>query len=192
VLAFGVHALVDDDLDFLSVTAPSLVALGALLAVGRPHGRVRVGVPELVALGAVAAGAILAVAFPALADRAVGRALDHADAGRVSQAVDAANRARLLNPLSPEPLKARAVAADADGDERGAVVWYEKATELQPENPDTWFDLGFYHWLVTGDMCAAYQALNHSHTLDPKSTRWSPGGPLDQAREAVNNGACEP
>jgi hypothetical protein len=41
-------------------------------------------------------------------------------------------------------------------------------------------------------MCAAYQALNHSHTLDPKSTRWSPGGPLDQAREAVNNGACEP
>jgi hypothetical protein len=72
------------------------------------------------------------------------------------------------------------------------VAWYEKATRLQPENPDPWYDLGFYHWLVTGDLCAAYQALNRSYTLDPRSTRWTPGGPLDQARDAVNGGACEP
>ena len=93
--------------------------------------------------------------------------------------------------MAPAPLEARAVAADADDDERGAVVWYEKATELQPENPDTWFDLGFYHWLETGDLCAAYQALNRSYTLDPRSTRWAPGGPLDAARDAVNRGACD-
>ncbi len=41
-------------------------------------------------------------------------------------------------------------------------------------------------------MCAAYQAFNRSYTLDPRSTRWTPGGPLDQARDAVNRGACEP
>jgi len=81
--------------------------------------------------------------------------------------------------------------ADAAGDQAAAVHWYEKATELQPENPDTWFELGFFHAIATGDQCAAYQALNRSYTLDPMSRRWTPGGPLDVARKAVNEGACE-
>ncbi len=75
--------------------------------------------------------------------------------------------------------------------EQAAVAWYEKATELQPENPDAWYDLGLYHAIATGHQCAAYQALNHSYTLDPKSSRWVAGGPLDVARDAVNAGACE-
>jgi hypothetical protein len=190
LVAFAVHALVDYDLDFLAVSAPMLTALGALLSVGRPAARLRARVPELVAVGAVTAAAILAVAFPALADDEVERSLDASDAGHVDDAVRAADRARLLNPLSLGPLEARAVAADAAGDERAAVAWYERATRLQPENPDPWYDLGLYHVIATGDLCAAYVALNRSYTLDPRSTRWSPGGPLDQAREAVNGGAC--
>ena len=189
--AYAVHALVDYDLDFLAVSAPALVALGALLAVSRPWSPRRVGVAGLVAIAAVAGGAVLAVALPALAQREVDRALEAADAGRVTQAVDAADRARRLNPLSLGPLQARALAADAAGDRQAAVVWYEKATELQPENPDAWYDLGLYHAIATGDQCAAYQALNHSYTLDPKSSRWVAGGPLDVARDAVNAGACE-
>jgi hypothetical protein len=191
VLAFGVHALVDYDLDFLAVSAPTLAALGGLLAVGRPTVRLSTRLPELVALGAATAAAVLAVAFPALADDEVQRSLDAADAGRIADAVHAADRARLLNPLSLGPLQARAVAADAAGDERAAVAWYERATRLQPENPDPWYDLGLYHVIATHDLCAAYQALNRSYTLDPRSTRWSPGGPLDVARDAVNHGACE-
>jgi O-antigen ligase len=186
VLAFGIHALVDYDLDFLAVSAPALTALGALLASGRPHAALRARVPELVALGAVTVAAVLAVAFPALSDDEVGRSLDAADAGRIADAVRLADRARLLNPVSLGPLEARAVAADSGGDERAAVAWYERATRLQPENPDPWFDLGLYHVIATHDLCAAYQALNRSYTLDPRSTRWSPGGPLDLAREAVN------
>jgi len=186
VLAFGVHALVDYDLDFLAVSAPTLVALGALLAVGRPRAGMRARAPELVAIGAVTAAAALAVAFPALADREVRRSFDATDARRISEGVHLANRARLLNPLSLGPLDARAYAADADGDERAAVAWYERATRLQPENPDPWYDLGLYHVIATHDLCAAYVALNRSYTLDPRSTRWSPGGPLDQAREAVD------
>jgi hypothetical protein len=186
VLAFAVHALVDYDLDFLAVSGPALTALGALLAVGRPHLRVRARVPELVAVGAVTAVAVLAVAFPAVADDEVGRSFDAADAGRLADAVRHANRARKLNPLSLAPLEARAYAADAAGDHGAAVAWYERATRLQPENPDPWYDLGFYHWQVTRDMCAAYQAFNRSYTLDPRSTRWVPGGPFDQAKDAVN------
>jgi hypothetical protein len=191
VLAYGIHALLDYDLDFLAVTAPALVALGTLLAVGRSRSTARVGAAGLVAMTASTLAALGALALPALAERYTDRALDAADAGRIEEAVDAADRARSLNPVSPAPLWALAVAADAAGDESAAVAWYEEATRVQPENPDVWFELGLYHAIGTGDQCAAYQALNHSYTLDPKSRRWSPGGVLDVAREAVDDGACE-
>jgi O-antigen ligase/polysaccharide polymerase Wzy-like membrane protein len=191
VLAYGVHALVDYDLDFLAVTAPMLVALGGLLALGRPPTTMRLGWASLAALLATAVAAVVVVALPALAERDVERSLDASDAGRVEDAVDAAERARQLNPLALGPLEALAVAADADGNERLAVAWYERATELQPENPDTWYALGLYHSLATGDRCAAYTALNASYTLDPHGSRWVPGGPLDVTRDAVNAGACE-
>ena len=191
VLAYAVHALVDYDLDFIAVTAPMLVALGAVLVAGRPTADVRIGALGLLAVGATAAAAIASVALPALAEREVDRSLTATYAGRFTDAVDAAERARQLNPLAIGPLEALAEAADADGNERLAVAWYEQATELQPENPDTWFALGLYHFLATGDQCAAYTALNASHTLDPNGSRWTPGGPLDVARDAVNAGACE-
>jgi tetratricopeptide (TPR) repeat protein len=191
VLAYGVHALVDYDLDFLAVTAPMLVALGGLLALGRPHTTVRLGWPSAAMLLATAVAAVVVVVLPALSEREVERSLDAVDAGNVADAVDRADRARQLNPLALGPLEALAVAADAAGNERLAVAWYERATELQPENPDTWYALGLYHYLATGDRCAAYTALNASYTLDPNGSRWVPGGPLDVTRDAVNAGACE-
>lgn len=191
LLAYGIHALVDYDLDFVAVTGPALLVLGTLLAVGRPQASLRAGIPGLAAVAAVAAAAVLALGLPALADRQVDRAFVAIDAGRLDDAAAAANRARRLNPLSPAPLQALAFAADAAGDKAAAVAWYEKATELQPENPDVWYDLGLYQAIATHDQCAAYAALNHSYTLDPASSRWAPGGPLDVAREAVNAGACE-
>jgi hypothetical protein len=191
VLAFAVHATVDYDLDFLAVTGPVLVALGALLASGRPLSGRRVGIPAVVAIAAAGAAAGLVLLLPALADRAVERSLSASDAGRIDDAVDAAERARRLDPLSREPLEALAYAADAAGDRAAAVAWYEEATKLQPENPDAWYALGLYHSIATGDQCAAYTALNHAYTLDPNGSRWVAGGPLDVARDAVNAGACE-
>src|SRR6188472_258513 len=179
------------DLDFLAVTGPAILALGVLIAVGRPHARIRAGGAGIVAVGVVAVGAALAVALPALANRDVDRAFDAIDAGRLDDAVDAANRARRLNPLSLEPLQVHALVADAADDKAAAVAWYEKATELQPENPDPWYDLGLYLAIATDDQCAAYAAFNHSYTLDPASSRWTPGGPFNVAKDAVNNGACE-
>ncbi|HEX3290356.1 MAG TPA: O-antigen ligase family protein [Gaiella sp.] len=190
-LAYVVHAVVDYDLDFLAVTGPALVALGALLSLGRPRVALRVRLPGLVAVAAIGVAAAIAVALPRLAQDRVDRAFAAIDAGRLDDAVDAADRAGQLDPLSLGPLQARAQAADAAGDHAAAVAWYEKATRLQPENPDTWYDLGLYHAIATRDMCAAYAALNHSYTLDPRSSRWAPGGPLDVARDAVNAGACE-
>ena len=103
-----------------------------------------------------------------------------------------ARQAQSLNPLSPEPLYARATVASLAGDNGAAQGFYEQATRLQPENPDTWYQLGVF-LQVAGDECGAYHAFNAAFTLDPKSTLWFAGGPLDQARDAVNdpaNPAC--
>jgi tetratricopeptide (TPR) repeat protein len=151
----------------------------------------RARLPGLVAVAAVGAAAVVTVALPRLAQGQVDRAFAAIDDGRLEDAVDAADRARMLDPLSLGPLQARAQAADAAGDRAAAVAWYEEGTRLQPENPDTWYELGLYHAIATHDLCAAYAAFNHSYTLDPASSRWTPGGPFDVAKDAVNTGACE-
>ena len=131
---------------------------------------------------------ILAVSLPALATREVDRAFEALDAGRLADAVDAADRARRLNPLSLAPLQARALAAEAAGDRAAAAAWYEKATSLQPENPDTWYDAS------TFDRRATSARPTRRSTTPTRSTRVRSGGfgrRLDVARDAVNDGACE-
>jgi len=190
-LAYAVHALVDYPLDFIAVTAPALVALGVLLAAGGATRPLGLGLPAAAGIAAASLTAILVVALPAVAERDVERAYTSVEGGRIERGVDLADRARQLDPLSLVPLEALAYAADAAGNEARAVAWYEEATEQQPENADTWYELGLYHFLATEDLCAAYQAFNASYTLDPRSARWYPGGQLDVARAAVDAGACE-
>lgn len=120
--------------------------------------------------------------------RASTRALDD---GNLRLAKDHVRKARALNPLAVEPLYARARIAEREGRFRGAEDRYLKAVELQPENPETWYALGLYEFQVRGNLCAAYRFLNDAYTRDPAGNQWLPGGPLDVAREAVNEGACE-
>ena len=72
------------------------------------------------------------------------------------------------------------------GQQDAADALYVKATRLQPENPDTWYQLGLFRFL-RGDMCGAYTAFNAAYTLDPKSTLFYKGGEFDQAKAAVND-----
>lgn len=189
--AYLLHAVVDYSWDFLAVTAPTLLALGVLAAAGRvPRGVARA--PWLAAGAAVAALVVLvSFSMPRLADRAVRestRALDDGDFGR---ARDRAQWARLLNPLSVEPLWALARLEERRGILRRAEGRYVQATELQPDNPETWYALGLFEFEARQRMCAAYTFLNESWTRDPSGSQWIPGGPLDVARDAVNAGACE-
>lgn len=188
-LAFALHALVDYDLAFLAVTAPALVATGALLAAGGRQRRVRAPAAGLVALAAVALAAIASLWLPALARDAVDEAYGAEDLGA---AADAAARARALDPLSLAPVLAQATVAERAGDLARAQELLEEATRMQPENPEPWLELGRFHLVADPpDLCSAYAALNAAYTLDPRSSRWVPGGPLDVARDAVNAGACE-
>jgi tetratricopeptide (TPR) repeat protein len=192
--AYAVHALVDYPLDFIAVTVPTLVALGALLAAGRPVAPRPAG-RSAVRVGAVVAGAVAVIAVlvtPSLAGRDVDRAYRLLNAGRLEEAADAADRARALDPLSLDPVIAAALVAEARGEDELASALYRRATEMQPENPSSWTALGLYEFLARQDMCQAYGALNNAYTLDPNGQQWEPGGPLDVARAAVDAGACEP
>jgi len=192
-VAFGLHALVDYDFDFLAVAAPTALVAAALLGAGRPAAAARSR--AFIAVSAVlgAGAAIWVLAAPALATRSVDTAYRQGDTGDLSAAAASARRAQSLNPLSPEPLFARATIASLARDNRAAEAFYEQATRLQPENPATWYELGLFRQLALGNQCSAYFALNAAFTLDPSSILFYPDGPLDVARAAVNdpvNPAC--
>ena len=190
---YAVHALVDYDWSFTAVTGPTLFAAGALATIGAPLFEADATTRRLLAGAAVlvAAAGVLSVATPWLADRALRDVNRHLDAGDVRAAVAAAGRAQRLDPLAIEPLHARAGAEAFGRRPRAAREAYAEAVRLQPENPDTWFALGFYEH-SRRLLCQAYVHLNEAYTLDPRSTRFYPGGPLDEAREFVNDGGCEP
>ncbi len=186
-LAFGLHALVDYDLDFLAVAAPTALVSAALLGAARPPLVPRAGALSAVSAVVAAGVAIWVLAAPALATRSVDAAYRHSDAGDLTAAAASARRAQGLNPLSADPLVARATIAGLAGDNRAAEDFYEQATRLQPENPATWYELGVFRQLALGDQCGAYFALNAAYTLDPRSSLFYPGGPLDVAKAAVND-----
>jgi hypothetical protein len=187
--AFAVHALVDFPLDFPALAGLTLIACGAVLAAGRPA-RPRPGALPVAALAACVLAVVGSLGSPELASRGVARSLELLDEGRVAEAADVAEQAQALDPLSLDALYARAGAAGRAGDLPAAHRFYLDATALQPENSDSWYHLGLFRLDVLDDACGAWAALNHAYTLDPKSIRWSPGGPLDVARDAVNAGAC--
>nr|MBA3476589.1 O-antigen ligase family protein [Actinomycetota bacterium] len=184
-----VHALVDYDWDFVAVTGPVAFAAGVLAAAGR---RARTSARPLAAAAAVAlvVAAAASVVTPWLAERSVrevGAALDRGD---VASAAGSARRARTLDPLSLAPLLARARVEEVRRDGEAALAAYREAVRIQPENPESWYELGLYEF-DRGDRCSAYVHLNEAYTLDPAGRQWVGGGPLDQAREWVNDpGNC--
>ena len=166
LLAYLLHALIDYDWDFLALTAPVMVVLGVLFAAdrpARPPGRA-----PLWALGAilVAVGSLYSLAAPWLATRSVDDAFAAVDRDDPQAALDAARRARTLNPLAIDPLLATAAAEEVRGDERSALVWYVKAVELQPLNWRTWYELGFFE-LETGRRERGIRHLEQARELDP-------------------------
>jgi O-Antigen ligase len=190
--AYVVHALVDFNWDFIAVTAPTMVALGALAGAGRDaRGG---GRHPVLAAGVVlvAVAVLVSFSFPRLADRAERRSTRALAAGDYGKALDDAAWARFFNPVSADPLFARARVAERRGIAWRAERSYIDAVELQPDNPETWYTLGIFQFDVRRNLCAAYRFLNNAYTLDPAGSQWREGGPLDVSREAVNSGGCAP
>jgi hypothetical protein len=191
--AYLIHALVDYSWDFLAVTAPTMVALGVVAGAGRSSVSARQRRP-LLALGFVLLAGVVLVsfAFPRLADRAERSSTRALASGDLDRALDDALWARFFNPVAADPLFAKARIAERQHDPSRAQRIYIQAAELQPDNPETWYTLGVFMFDVRKNMCAAYRFLNEAYTLDPAGSQWVEGGPLDVARDAVNEGGCVP
>jgi len=190
--AYGAHALVDFNWDFLAVTAPTMVALGALAGVGREPGLRRRRPLLAVAVVLVAAAVLASFSFPRLADRAERSSTRELAAGDTDAAREQALWARFFNPLSADGYFALARVAERQGRVLRAERYYIRAVELQPDNPETWYTLGIFQFDVRENMCAAYRFLDSAYTLDPAGNQWERDGPLDVARDAVNAGGCAP
>ena len=165
-LAYLLHALIDYDWDFLALTAPLMVVLGVLLAAGRSaRPRPRSALWAATALLAVPA-LIFSLAAPWLSDRDVADAYGAVERDDPRAALDDADLARSLNPLSIDPLLAAAAAYEAIGDERSALDRYVDAVDLQPRNWRSWYELGQFE-LAIGFRDLGISHLKRSRELDP-------------------------
>jgi hypothetical protein len=190
--AYLVHALVDFSWDFLATTAPTMVALGVLAGSGKPSLERRTRPYLGIAAAVVAVAALVSFASPRLSDSSVAASTSDLGYGQLAKARQRARWARILNPLSIEPIWALAAVDERNHHEAAALARYEQAVRLQPRNPDTWFALALYEYQVPPiSLCLAYRYFNNAWTLDPRGAEWTQGGPLDVSRAAVNKGACK-
>ena len=164
--AFGLHALIEFDWDFVALTGPALLFVGVLAAAGRPVAG-RVGWPGAVAAGALGLAALLSVATTWAARERLEDAQDALNVDAPARAAAAAKDAHELNPLSAEALMAWAFAEEALGNTLRARELYAEATELQPENPLIWRRRGAFELDVVGDPAASIAPLERARQLDP-------------------------
>ena len=94
-----------------------------------------------------------------------------------ARALSLVQRARTVDPLSIEPLLDGAVAESSIAAslgagpqqrqaDRAALDYLEQATQLQPENAQAWYELGWFNLHVRGCPRAALPALSHFTVLD--------------------------
>ena len=174
-VAYVLHTLVDFDWDFVAVTAPFLLTLGALL--GGPPVRDEPRVVWSPLPAAVAAAFALSLLTPWFAQRATDSAQGAIYDSRPLQAYRDARDARSLNPLALDPLLVQAAALEQLGDLQGARSLYIDAVELQPLNWRAWFELGRFEE-GQQDWPRALPALRRAVHLDPQN-------PLTQAELAA-------
>jgi hypothetical protein len=187
--AYLVHGLLDIDWDFAAVTGPALLVAGALAA--RPLQRARASYSRGLVASGVAVVALSSLFAVWLGNRWTGQA-EEALGSNPAHAIELAKRARSVQPLSVEPLFAQALAEEelalgkAEKQHLGkSYGLLRKATELQPENKQTWYALGFFDFEVRHCPHAALPELNRFTELD----RQDPGNAeYHRALVAVNSG----
>jgi hypothetical protein len=151
--AYLLHGLVDIDWDFLAVSAPAFLVAGSL--VGRAPRRVP-------AFAAVAAAGAAVLAFVVLLLPWLGQRW--ADQAFVDANAKLANRARAVDPLLVEPYWALALAHL--GNPSLAVYYYGRATQVQPQNADTWWNKAEYELSLPCPRLA-YEDFLRFNTLNP-------------------------
>jgi hypothetical protein len=175
--AYVLHSLVDFDWDFVAVSAPFFLSVGALLG-----GRLVREEPRLVwtpVPAAAAAAVALSLLTPWFAERSTDSARTAIADGRPVLAYRDARDARSLSPLALDPLLVQAAALEQLGDFQGARRLYIDAVGLQPLNWWPWYVLGRFE-AGQQDWVRAVPPLERSVELDPLNPL--PAAELRQAR----------
>jgi hypothetical protein len=179
------HSFVDADWDYVAVQGPLFLVVGALVA-GAPREVVRAQVLRSAAIAVTAVAALYSLASPWLSDRRLDKAYDAIVEGDVAKARSEAKAAHSLNPLAVEPLWVWSAT------ERGqrALALLRQARDLEPKNPETWYELGAFELQQLKRPRDAYRDLNESYTLDDFGPAGQKGGLLDEARCQVDPSTC--
>jgi O-Antigen ligase len=178
------HSWVDIDWDFIAVQGPLFLTVGALVSgPATPNPARRWLISGAVAVLALAA--VYSVTSPWLAANRVAAAYSAMEHNHPGQALTEARSAHAFNPLSVEALFAQAL-VDSDAN---ALKLYRRARDLEPTNPETWYQLGAFELFIDRPR-AAYRDLNHSYTLDSYGPASLKGGALDQARCKIDPATC--
>jgi tetratricopeptide (TPR) repeat protein len=181
------HSFVDIDWDFIAVQGPLFLTLGALVsgpATPIPARRWLVSA----AVGVCALAAMYSLASPWLAANRVAAAYAAIESNHPGQALTDARSAHAFNPLSVDALTVQAL---VEPDYAKALQLYRRARDLEPMNPETWYQLGAFELFLKRPR-DAYRDLNQSYTLD--NTLFGPktlaGHQLDQARCKIDPATC--
>ena len=176
-VAYVLHSLVDFDWDFVAVTGPFLVSVGALLGGPAVRDSPRVALAPVPVVVAIAVA--LSLLTPWFAERGTDSARGAIADGRPLRAYREARDARSLNPLALDPLLVQAAALEQLGDFQGARQVYIDAVELQPLNWRPWYYLGLFE-VGQQDWARAIPPLERAVHLDPLNP--FPAASLKQAR----------
>jgi O-antigen ligase/Flp pilus assembly protein TadD len=147
MLLFGASAASDSEAQRMALTTQ---AGGA-----RPAASRSLAITSVVALGV----GVVAAAWLLVADLRLNRAVD-----RLSPA--AAESAAAMYPSDPIVADVVAQVHELTGDAREWLAWREKATEIEPDRPYWWVQLGEAA-LATGDLDRARSAADRALALQP-------------------------
>ncbi|HEY2768928.1 MAG TPA: O-antigen ligase family protein [Solirubrobacteraceae bacterium] len=184
VVTFGVHSSIDWTWFVPGTALPALACAGWLAGrgpLGEPAGRLARRRRLLDSPG-VAAAALGVVAVTLLAAWAIYQPLRSSNAqdaaiqalgnGNAAAAAGDARTAAAADPVAVSPLWELATIENAAGDHPAARAELQQAVDRQPDNAQTWFQLGQFY-LQSDRRAQAVAPLQRAHALDLGSTEIS-------------------
>jgi hypothetical protein len=185
---YFVHSWADIDWDFIAVQGPLFLTVGALVSGPATLVPARRRWLLSAAIGVCALAALYSVTSPWLATNRVAAAYDAIESDHPEKALTDARSAHAFNPLSVDALWVQALVERYPK----ALQLYRQARDLEPTNPETWYQLGAFELQYLKRPRDAYRDLNHAYTLD--NTLFGPGTPagrqLDRARCLYDPATC--
>jgi tetratricopeptide (TPR) repeat protein len=162
-------------LEAVEVPEPAAVAVAEPVTPARTGWRRYAPRPVAGVLATLALATALVAAFaayqPVRAENLGDTATDQADKGAYEEAVETAEKAVDVNPLSTDPLFELAAIQQGRGQTPEAKAALIKATEVQPASAEAWRRLGQFRLDALAEPRTALKDFQVAYYLDPQNPR---------------------